>query len=354
MANIKLHTYHTMGNPGLEAAWRKMEREDDSLSPFLYFDYLRNVFLYTLRWAWVWSPLIACAESSDGEILMIAPIKRNRCNGTVRMLGDIKGCGHTGLLFKRHLSDDEKNECVRLFLGNMRHKMKLRRICGHSWLRAYIEKHETDVGTDRCECVRLCFTGDIDLHIKGLSPSVRQNLRTAYNRVRRDCVSMELRVYMPGDAMDAGIRKAMMRIYLRRFLGKYKKDKSGNALYKAYKTAYYKHIKHDSISLRTLDNTFHSVLFLNGGIACFMSGFLNHGCTRVVIPRLAFNDKYKFYSPGYILICDTMRWLASNSGICEIDLVRGVERYKTDLGGEIYNTYSYTLAPRRAACTKKQ
>lgn len=322
-----------------------MEKEDGELSPFLYFDYLRNVFLYTLRWAWVWSPLIVCAESSGGEILMIAPVKRNRCNGTVKMLGDVKGCGHAGLLFKKQLPDDRKDECVRLFLGNAGRKMKLRRICGHSRLRAYMEKYMADAVPDTCECVRLRFTDDIDAHVKKLSPSVRQNLRTAYNRMRRDGVRQELRVYMPGETMDADVWKDVMKIYLRRFLGKYKKEKSGNALYKAYKTFYYNNIKHDTISLRKLGNTFHSVLFLNGDVACFMSGFIDHERTKVVIPRLAFNDEYKFYSPGYVLICETMRRLASDGGIYEIDLVRGIERYKTDLGGEIYNTYSYVLAP---------
>lgn len=353
MTDILFHTYHAMKDPRLEAAWREMEEKDGSLSPFLYFDYLRNIFRYTSRWAWMWSPEIVCAESSDGEILMIAPLKRNRCSGTVKMLGEIKGCGRTDFLFREGLADETKDECIRLLIGRQDANLKLRRIDEHSPLNTYFAGCGMNVKQYEWECVRLDITGDVEMHIKRLSPSVRQNLRTAYNRMKRDDVNYELRVYMPGDVMDIDVWNDVIRLYLHRFLGKYKKGKSRNPLYKLYKTVFYKYIKHDTVSLRRLGNTFHSVLFMNGEIACFMSGFSNHGRTSVVIPWLAFNDRYRFYSPGYIMICETMKWLSRNSMIREIDLSRGVEKYKTDLGGEIYTTKSYSLDRRHGVASKK-
>jgi len=337
----------------LETAWRRMEESDSGLSPFLYFDYLRNIFRYTARWAWVWSPEIVCAESFDGEMLMIAPLKRNRCGGMVKMLGEIKGCGCTDFLFRKGLSDETKNECIRLLMSKIGSGFKLRRIDERSRLNVYFAQCGMNVKQDEWKCVRINITGDVDMHIKRLSPSVRQNLRTAYNRMKRDDVKYELRVYMPGDVMENNVWNDVIRLYLRRFLGKYKKEKSGNSFYKLYKTVYYKHIKHDTVSLRRLVNTFHSVLFMNGEIACFMSGFSNHGLTSVAIPRLAFNDKYKFYSPGYVMICETIRWLSDNTTVREIDLSRGVEKYKTDLGGEIYTTKSYSLDMRHSVVSKK-
>ena len=54
---------------------------------------------------------------------------------------------------------------------------------------------------------------------------------------------------------------------------------------------------------------------------------------RIVIPRLAIDDQFRFYSPGYLLICETMKYLLeNNSSIKNIDLCRGTEKYKTDLG----------------------
>lgn len=48
-----------------------------------------------------------------------------------------------------------------------------------------------------------------------------------------------------------------------------------------------------------------------------------------------------------------MKWLSRNSMIREIDLLRGVEKYKTDLGGEVYTTKSYSLDRRHGVASKK-
>ena len=87
-----------MTNAKLEKAWRSMEEQDDTLSPFLYFDYLKYIFQYTAYRNLMYSPAIVCVESSNGEILMIAPMKKNICNGKLKMLGDIQGCGTADFL----------------------------------------------------------------------------------------------------------------------------------------------------------------------------------------------------------------------------------------------------------------
>ena len=58
------------------------------------------------------------------------------------------------------------------------------------------------------------------------------------------------------------------------------------------------------------------------------------------VPRIAMNDKFGRYSPGWILIVEAVSWLCENSDIRAIDLCRGDERYKLDLGGICYSTES--------------
>lgn len=342
MTSFKLTNYHTMRNAKLEKAWRRFEEENSNLSPFLYFDYLKYIFQQTARYNLIYSPMIACVESSSGEILMITPIKRNIFNGTLKMLGDIQGCGLTDFLFSPDLSKEEAGKCIALFI-DMGKKFKLKRIDENSLINSYLAKCEMDISLHKLTCIRLKFTDDIDMHIKGLSSSIRQNLRTAYNRMKRDGIEYELKVWMPENIMEQQMQEKIMKLYLRRLLGKYKRHKVGNLFYKLYKTLFYKKLKHDTHSLYTLSNSFHAAIFIQGELACFMSGFSDHKGTRIVIPRLAINDTYKFYSPGYILICETMKWLASHSSIREIDLSRGTEKYKTDLGGEVYHTNSYAF-----------
>lgn len=343
MTDLKLTTYHTMCNAKLESAWHKMEKQNDRVSPFLYFDYLKYIFHQTTRWSLFYSPEIVCAESSEGNILMIAPIRRNICNGTVKMLGDIQGCALTDFLFSPDLTKKEAEKCIGLFIQKAGKKFKLKRIDENSEIKSYFTKHEADIVPGKVQCVRLKFTDDVDSYIQVLSSSVKQNLRTACNRMKRDNVEYELKVWMPGAVMEPSIREEIMKLYLKRLLGKYKKHKIGNLFYKLYKTVFYKYIKHDTRSLHELDNSFHAVLFTQGRLMCFMSGFTDGNNRKVVIPRLAINDTYKFYSPGYLLICETMKWLASHTDIREIDLSRGTEKYKTDLGGELYYTYSYVF-----------
>ena len=333
-----------MHNPKLEKAWRNMEEQNGGLSPFLYFDYLKYIFRQTARWSLIYSPMIICTESPNGEILMIAPMKRNICNGTLKMLGDIQGCGCTDFLFSPRLSEKEADQYIALFMEEAGKKFKLRRIEESSRINVYFSKHRMDIEPNKLTCVRLKFADDVDMHIKGLSSSVRQNLRTAYNRMERDGIEYELKVWMDQDVMERQTWKTIMKLYLKRLFGKYKKHKTGNLFYQLYKTIFYKYIKHDTHSLLELSNSFHAALFTQGQLMGVMSGFTDHKKTRAVIPRLFINDAYKFYSPGYILLCETMKLLVSRTTIREIDLSRGTEKYKVDLGGELYYTNSYTFS----------
>ena len=60
---------------------------------------------------------------------------------------------------------------------------------------------------------------------------------------------------------------------------------------------------------------------------------------EIQIPRLAIDSEYSFYSPGYLMVCETLKWLMINSDIQTLDLMRGGEKYKLDLGGQKYITY---------------
>lgn len=343
-SNNRLHTYFGMHHAKLEKAWRNMEKQNCGISPFLYFDYMKYIFRCTARKLSV-LPMIICVESPDEDIRMIVPAKKYVGSNKLKMLGDTQGCGLTDFLFKPGLSEEEAYRCIGLFMSKYKSRFHFNRINEKSLLHSYFAtQSEADITSSEWPCVRITFTDDIDMHIKGLSSSVRQNLRTAYNRMKRDGIEYELKIWMPQDSMPPQDRKRISNLYLERLLGKYKSRKAGNLFYKLYKTIYYNYIKHDSRSLRRLSNAFHAALFSQDECMCFMAGFADYKETRVVIPRLAINDAYKFYSPGYLLICETMRWLAAHSTIREIDLSRGTERYKTDLGGELYHTCSYLSA----------
>lgn len=346
---FKIVIYKTMCNAKLESAWLEMEKEDKNLSPFLYYEYMKNIFRQTQRYTLALSPFIACVEEvENGAIVMIAPLKKDVVERNVKMLGDIKGCGCTDFIFSHRLTDSDRHKCVELLLKQFG-KLKLRRVKSESIVSQCVERCFVSPMPSKQMCVRLVFGGDVDGYVESLSHSVRQNLRTAYNRMRRDGVEYELRIWMPGTPIDNDTWQELMRTYLDRLLGKYKTVRFGSVFYKFYKTVFYRYIAHDSKSLYELGNAFHAVLLNNGKLMAFMSGYADHNETKLVIPRLAINNEYKFYSPGYVLILETMRKLSASSNFREIDLSRGTERYKLDLGGLTYYTFSWIRLRRISA-----
>ena len=69
-----------------------------------------------------------------------------------------------------------------------------------------------------------------------------------------------------------------------------------------------------------------------------MSGFANYCQRKVEIPILAMDKVYHFYSPGMLLVNETIKFFFNTRSFYCVDLCRGNEKYKTDMGGVTYNT----------------
>lgn len=82
-------------------------------------------------------------------------------------------------------------------------------------------------------------------------------------------------------------------------------------------------------------------LYIDGQLAAFLSGMTDG--VRLVVPRLSINDEYRRYSPGAMLISEAIKMLASQSTIRVLDLSKGEEPYKYQLGGRIHKAYSCRL-----------
>ena len=70
----------------------------------------------------------------------------------------------------------------------------------------------------------------------------------------------------------------------------------------------------------------------------YMAGLYNEQQKIYYVPRLCINDVYKKYSPGIILVNETIKYLI-NQGTSVLDLMEGDELYKIAMGGVVYNNY---------------
>ena len=170
-----------------------------------------------------------------------------------------------------------------------------------------------------------------------LKKSVRQNCRTAYNRLARDGKKYELKIFFaPKNKPLKSDRKAKkafnecMKIYLNRQMKRYKTPKK-----------YILRIKYYDYFTRSVtdENGFISMLLVDNKIAAFMMGLSDLKRESIIIPRIAIDDEYNFYSPGLLLIDQTIKYLGENTPYRDLDLCDGDEKYKYDMGGIDYFTY---------------
>lgn len=332
----------------LIAAWEPMERQAGAISPLLSHRYLRCVFRQARLLAWLRGgrPVIRCVENAAGEILAIAPLVEYAVPSSYRLLGDIRGCGAADLLYAPQLDEAERMRCAAALLDTLGRRWKLRRLPEGALLARLLT--ERGYAPKPHDCCRIRLESDSETWFAGLSSSTRQNIRTAYNRLRRDGRTYRLVVAGGGEAatafddplppIDGQLYADGLSLYIDRQQTKYNHVA---AAFRFVKRFAYEHVKHDTESLRRNPDALLVTLYVDERPAAYMGGFVSADRQTIVVPRLAIDARFRFYSPGYVMLNETIRLLKSRSQVRMLDLARGVEKYKLDLGGEIYRTLGF-------------
>ncbi|MCR4662598.1 MAG: GNAT family N-acetyltransferase [Endomicrobiaceae bacterium] len=172
-----------------------------------------------------------------------------------------------------------------------------------------------------------------DTYFSGLSKSQRQNIRTAYNRLNRENKSFSF-LSTTNNQQATALYNKCFKLYMKRQATKY-----GAGL---KELLFYKYFHYMSQCALT-DINFAFAFVIEKEIASVMIGFFDPVRNAVEISILAVNDKYLFYSPGVLLICETIKHLTANTDYKNLDLCIGVEKYKNDMGGEIYYTHNFFI-----------
>lgn len=321
----------------VQRCWEEWEY-NANVSPFMYYRYSRYIYNFYRFFAIKYRAKILCVTNEREEILMILPLKKRIFNKNY-LLCDIQGSGAAGCIYNPSLTEKEIEECLDAIFDKLGDKIKFQRIKADNPLCSYLKKREDKYREQPATvCVSIPIPTKFEELFATLSSSNRQNIRTAYNRLNRDGQSYELKIFNTAEALGSKERDEIMTLYLKRLFNKYKKPKRFETSIRKFK---YYHIKHDTRSLFSLENAFHAILYINGKAAGFFSGMSDRGNSTIVVPRLAIDIDYRFYSPGYILLCETIKQLAEQGNIKTLDLSRGDEKYKLDIGGEIYYTHSF-------------
>lgn len=84
-------------------------------------------------------------------------------------------------------------------------------------------------------------------------------------------------------------------------------------------------------------------MFINGNLAAFMSGVLDFSNRSAVIPRLSINNDFSKYSPGIVLINEMAKVIINDKSIDCLDLSKGDEKYKYQMGGKEYKSFDFDI-----------
>lgn len=143
-------------------------------------------------------------------------------------------------------------------------------------------------------------------YIDGLSKHQRQNIRTAYNRIQKDNLIIQLKRY---DANTKGISlidyfKCMLMYEKRSVMKLYRNGGSISfwARMNRYKNMIF---SASNISFLVIPSRVIYVLYVNGAPGAYMAGFIGNG--RFYINRLSCSNYYLKYDMGILIIDQLMR-----------------------------------------------
>lgn len=181
-------------------------------------------------------------------------------------------------------------------------------------------------------------------YLMSLSQNTRQNTRKAYSRLRKDGHEFVFKMYSGcgigdrfGNARSLEDLQLCTDVYCKRQKEEYRELGWGME-------KYVRHCHYMAASVNSPEHYF-CALFIDGQVAGYMQGYINPRRRAMEIPRFAINSDWGWYSPGKVLISECVRFLMNEGGgmVKWLDIGRGEERYKYDMGGVGYETLNFIL-----------
>lgn len=282
-------------------------------------------------------PIRVFAVYDGGKPILLAPL-RKMWSGEWVVAGTTEGYDYVDFVYGNG-TEEQYSEVFRVLIDYLRSECSLKSLVWHfldsrsrSW--DYVAKYSITDKMEICNSEINLLYPTYEAYFSTLSKSVRQNVRTAYNRLRRNGHIVSYEIFC--GALSDGDKEFVkcIDLYCRR-QPKYRKV--GWAM-----RQYIKHCHYMSTSVNSPEH-YYCTLKIDGVVAGFMQGYMNPRRKAMEVPRLAIDEKFGWYSPGMILVNETIKWLIHTAGYEYLDLCRGCEKYKSDMGGEMYDTMNFKL-----------
>ena len=316
--------YQTRSFYKIKDEWAELYRNNKTLSYYQSFEYTeilwRNIFTYSLLLRV--RPLFFVFKN-NGTTMMILPLFKKIFKNEYMLFGKKAGVGYLDAIYSDSVTTTDLDDCFAILEKTVRGKIIFDHVRSETLLGKWLLMKHGKVSQEGCSEIEIC--GNYNEYYSSLSKHMRQNIRTAYNRLKSDGCTLEYSI-IDYNNMEQSLYKQLQKLYIERQILKYNK----NPLYR-YFVKYIdlgtKIQKQDSIKEKAL------LLFINGNVAAFCDAIYTEN--RIIVPRLAIGEGYDRYSPGVILLNESIKKLIDED-IKWIDLTHGTEAYKVSMGGKIH------------------
>lgn len=322
---LKIKSYFRLSN--LKKEWIELYDSNSNLSPFVEYDYFNR----TIKYFWYYFVVKRCYVKyylifEENSPILIAPILIFS-NGRKELFGNINGFNYCDMVYKNCSKIKDAINVLHNRIGTF----EIYKIRENSPLIGVINSLSYSVVN--ISNVKIKFGNNYGQYYHSLSKSVRQNLRTSYNRLNKHEYNINLTV-VKGGTKDKSFFDDIINLYSKRH------EKRYNVKHNFLKQILLKHCHFASENYKKSANAITFGLYIDGKLAAFMSGITSKQ-NEFIVPRLSINDDFSFFSPGMILINEVIKYFLDNSNINVLDLSQGEESYKYKMGGIIHYTFNY-------------
>ena len=311
--------------------WRELLSENTRISPYMNIDFIR-IYKRTMMFGRRrWKGRLNFYVCSLEKIQVICPIVEIGKNAYIA--GDLCATGYLDFIYPKEIKKEDFSRVFQLLGQKLRGKtLWINKINQASQMNEWLLENAECI--DKQVCVSIRIPEDITDYYNSLSKSVRQNYRTSKNRMKRENLAWNVAVF---ERIDTSIFEKTMDVYIQR-----EAERENREISFAQRIIQ-KYCNPISIYLCKAQKAFTAVLYIDGNVAGFLSGLVTEDNQTLVIPRLAIDTKYAVYSPGTVLIYETIDRLIKTSMVRNFDLSRGNEHYKFAMGGKEHFNYNYKI-----------
>lgn len=328
----------------LKKIWRKLYKDNPYLFPFSSWEYNEEVYSYKKIKPTTFLQKEYFLVYYNHDIpLMIMPlfIKKK----TLYIFGEnIGGPDNLDFIYDKNIRDEdifsalrelrEKFHGMKLMLYKVNERSRLYQFFKEYCNDKRLIDYQVNIELDRV-CVKVCYPDDYDTYFHGLSKNARFNIHKIYNKLKKQDISMELKV-IHGPFKDNELLSSLMKFYTAR------ESERKNRKYDFFPFIKHRYFSSLTWAIQNMNEQYTFCLMLKDKPAAFMTGFATN-FNEIVFPIVSMNSLFKQYSPGKVMINETIKYLQGHKSNMILDLSRGDERYKFEMGGSKHYNYRIFL-----------